>query len=94
MPSTKVAIKAYLADAAESWKATYFDKSRFCIVCKQNNSYNFRIRAKSSKKKGISITHIEPHIYSPETHYSHSNTVTQACNACNNWAKALGNEPY
>jgi hypothetical protein len=74
IPSAKVAIKVYLADAAELWKTTHSDKSRFCIVCKQNNSCTFRIRAISSKKKGISITHIEPYTYSPATHYSASNT--------------------
>jgi hypothetical protein len=41
IPAAKAAIKAYLADAAKSWKTTYFDKSRFCIVCKQNNTCNF-----------------------------------------------------
>ena len=74
IPSAKAAIKAYLADATESWKATHSDKSRFCIVYKENNSCNFRIRAISSKKKGISITHIEPYTCSPVTHYSALNT--------------------
>jgi hypothetical protein len=50
IPSAKAAIKAYLADAAGS---------RFCIICKQNNSCHFRIRAIRSKKKGIPIAHIE-----------------------------------
>jgi hypothetical protein len=74
IPAAKTAIKAYLADAAKSWKTTYSDKSRFCIVCKQNNTCNFRIRAISSKRKGIFITYIEPYTYSPATHYSASNT--------------------
>jgi hypothetical protein len=71
----KKLIKAYLADAAESWKATHSDKSRLYIVYKQNDSCNFRIRAISSKKKRISITHMEPYTCGPATHYSDSNTT-------------------
>ena len=37
------AIKACVADAAESWKATHSDKERFNIVCKQQRSCTFRI---------------------------------------------------
>jgi hypothetical protein len=74
IPSAKLAIKAYLTDAAESWKVTYSDKSRFCIICKQNDSCNFRIRTIRSKKKGISITYIEPYTCSLATYYSVSNT--------------------
>jgi hypothetical protein len=52
----KAAIKAFVADAAESWKSTHSDKERFNIVCKQQSSCTFRIRATNSKKKGVSIT--------------------------------------
>jgi len=30
----KVAIKAFVADAAELWKFTHFNKEKFNIICK------------------------------------------------------------
>jgi hypothetical protein len=30
----KLAIKTYIANATESWKAIYSDKKRFNIICK------------------------------------------------------------
>jgi hypothetical protein len=55
----KTIIKAFVADTAESWKSTHSDKERFNIVCKQQRSCAFRIRATNSKKKGVSITHLQ-----------------------------------
>ena len=68
----KLAIKTFVANAAESWKATHSDKRRFNIVCKQQCTCSFRIRAINSKKKGVSITHLQPHSCNPAGHYSHS----------------------
>jgi environmental stress-induced protein Ves len=55
----KTIIKAFAADTAESWKSTHSDKERFNIVCKQQRSCAFLIRATNSKKKGVSITHLQ-----------------------------------
>jgi hypothetical protein len=54
----KVAIKAFVVDAAELWKSTHSDKERFNIIYKQQRTYSFQIRAINSKKKGVSITHL------------------------------------
>lgn len=70
----KTIIKAFVADAAESWKSTHSDKERFNIVCKQQRSCAFRIRATKSKKKGVSITHLQPHTCNPTSHSRASNT--------------------
>jgi hypothetical protein len=70
----KLAIKAFIAGAAESWKSTHSDKERFHIVCKQQRSWAFRIRATNSKRKGVSITHLQPHSCSPTGHSRASNT--------------------
>lgn len=70
----KAAIKAFVADAAESWKTTHSDKERFNIVCKQQRSCAFRIRVTNSKKKGVSITHLQPHSCNPTGHLTASNT--------------------
>jgi hypothetical protein len=68
----KIAIKAFVADAAESWKSTHSDKERFNIICKQSRTCSFRIRVTNSKKKGVSITHLQPHSCNPAGHHSHS----------------------
>jgi hypothetical protein len=70
----KLAIKTFVADASESWKATHSDKKRFNIICKQHRTCDFRIRAIDSKKKGVSITHIAPYSCSSGSHFSASNT--------------------
>jgi len=70
----KIAIKAFIADAAESWKSTHSDKERFNIICKQQRNCTFRIRVINSKKKGISITHLQPHSCNPSGHSRASNT--------------------
>ena len=70
----KTIIKAFVADAAESWKSTHSDKERFNIVCKQQCSCAFRIRATNSKKKGVSITHLQPHSCNLIGHSRASNT--------------------
>ena len=70
----KIVIKAFIADAVESWKSTHSDKERFDIVCKQQRSCTFRIRATNSKKKGITITHLQPHSCNPSGHSRASNT--------------------
>ena len=70
----KLAIKTFVANAAESWKATHCDKKRFNIVCKQQRTCSFRIRAIDSKKKGVSITHMESHSCSSGSHFSALNT--------------------
>jgi hypothetical protein len=41
----KLGIKTFVADAAESWKATLSNKKRFDIICKQQRTCSFRIRA-------------------------------------------------
>ena len=70
----KLAIKTFVANAAESWKATHSDKKRFNIVCKQQRTCSFRIRAIDSKKKGVSITHMESHSCSSGSHFGALNT--------------------
>ena len=69
----KLVIKTFVADAAESWKATHSDKKRFNIICKQQRTCSFRIRAIDSKKKGVSITHMESHSCSSGSHFRASN---------------------
>ena len=70
----KLVFKTFVANAAKSWKATYSDKNRFNIVCKQQRTCSFRIRAIDSKKKGVSITHIECHSCSSGSHFGALNT--------------------
>src|ERR1700709_1134470 len=70
----KAAIKVFMADSSESWKSTHSNTKRFNIICKQRSSCTFRIRATDSKKKSVSITHIQPHSCNPIGHSRASNT--------------------
>jgi MuDR family transposase len=70
----KAAIKVFMADSSESWKSTHSDTKRFNIICKQQRSCTFRIRITNSKKKGVSITHMQPHSCNPTGHSRASNT--------------------
>jgi hypothetical protein len=70
----KLAIKTFVANAAESWKATYSNKKRFNIIYKQQRTCSFRIRAINLKKKGVSITHIESYSCSSGSHFRALNT--------------------
>ena len=70
----KLAIKTFVVDASKSWKATYSNKKRFNIICKQHRTCDFRIRAINSKKKGVSITYIAPYSCSSRSHFLASNT--------------------
>lgn len=74
MVEAKAVIKAFIADSAESWKSTHSDRKRFNIICKQRRSCTFRIRITDSKKRGVSITHIQPHSCNPTGHSKASNT--------------------
>src|SRR5882757_11117039 len=71
--SAKLAIKAYITTSGKTSKTVYSNKIRVVLIYKSKD-YSFRIRAIDSKKKGVSITHLEPHIYSPATHYTAPNT--------------------
>jgi hypothetical protein len=70
----KAAIKVFMADSSESWKSTHSDTKRFNIICKQQRSCSFRIRATNSKRRGVSITYIQPHSCNPIGHSGASNT--------------------
>jgi hypothetical protein len=71
--TAKLAIKAFVAANGETSKTVKSDKTRVLLACK-SNSCGFRIRAINSKKKGVSITHLEPHSCNPATHYIAPNT--------------------
>ena len=70
----KEAIKDFVANASESWKATYSDKQRFNIVCRTADICKFKIRAVDSKKKSVVITYLELYTCSPANHLTASNT--------------------
>jgi hypothetical protein len=71
--TAKLSIKAFVADNGETSRTVKSDKTRVLLACK-SNSCGFRIRAINSKKKGVSITHLEPHSCNPATHYIAPNT--------------------
>ena len=71
--TAKIAIKAFVAANGKTSKTVKSDKTRVLLACK-SNSYRFRIRTINSKKKGVSITHLEPHNCNPATHYIAPNT--------------------
>ena len=71
--SAKQAIKAFVAANGETSRTVKSDQIQVLLVCKSTDC-GFRIRAINSKKKGVLITHLEPHTYSPATHYIAPNT--------------------
>lgn len=71
--TAKLAIKAFVAANGETSKTIKSDKTRILLACKSEYC-GFRIRVIDSKKKGVSITHLEPHTCSPATHYIAPNT--------------------
>lgn len=71
--TAKLAIKAFVADNGETSRTVKSDKTRVLLACK-SNSCGFCIRAINSKKKGVLITHLEPHSCNPATHYIAPNT--------------------
>jgi hypothetical protein len=73
--AAKLAIKDYIAINSESSKTVYSDKLRVLLVCKSKEC-TFRIRALDSKKRGVLITQLQPHICSPATHYNTPYTNT------------------
>src|SRR3981081_4144131 len=62
------AIKRHVLDHGESYKVTRAEKTRYIVVCKDNNC-SFRIRGSNIAKKGWTITKIDPHSCSPTVHY-------------------------
>jgi hypothetical protein len=68
------AIKDFVANNSESWKATYSDKQRFNIVCCTANICKFRIKAVNSKKKSVVITYLESYTCFSTNHFTASNT--------------------
>src|SRR5882757_3853363 len=73
--SAKQAIKAFVAANGETSRTVKSDQIRVLLVYKSEDC-RFRIRAINSKKKGVSITHLEPYTCSPATHYITPNTNT------------------
>jgi hypothetical protein len=71
--AAKLAIKAFIAANGKISKIVKSDKIRVLLAYK-SNSCGFRIRAINSKKKGVSITHLEPYSCNPATHYIAPNT--------------------
>ena len=66
--TARLAIQTFVATNREISKIVKSDKSRFLLAYKSEEC-TFEIRATSSKKRGISITYIEPYACSPATHY-------------------------
>ena len=71
--SAKQAIKTFVAANGETSRIVKSDQIRVLLVCKSEDC-GFRIWAINSKKKGVSITHLEPYTCSPATHYIAPNT--------------------
>ena len=67
--ATKNAIHGFMASNAKSFKIAHSNKTRVILLCKLDG-YLFRIRAFDTKKRGVTITHLVPHSYSPSTHYT------------------------
>lgn len=71
--SAKTAVYTFLASNKESSKTLKSDKTRLLLICKEDHC-TFRIRVVTSQRKGLSITHMEPQICTPSTHYFASNS--------------------
>ena len=66
--SVKQAIKTFVTANGETSRTVKSDQIRVLLVYKSEDC-RFRIRAINSKKKGVSITHLEPYTCSLATHY-------------------------